>query len=505
MATPPARIFSKSKLMACLQCEKRLWLEIHKPELREDSPECQAVFATGHSVGEVARQIYDRKGQGQTIDLTKLGVGGALQNTVELLKLRKPVFEAGFSANGALAFSDVLLPITRNGRPSWHMVEVKASSEVKEYQRNDVAVQAYVARKSGLPLAKLSLAHIDSSWVYPGGGEYEGLLVEEDLTEEAFGRSREVETWISTAQTVAARRKEPDIRTGLHCSDPHGCGFVGYCTRQEPQEKFPARWLPRIQSKALRKLIHEDGVTDLRKIPDGLLNPSQLRVKTHTLKKSVYFDAKAAAEALEQHRFPAWFLDFETVNFGVPIWKGTRPYQQIPFQFSLHRLRSDGRLDDQAFLDLSGCDPSKKLAEALVRACEESGPVYVYNAGFESRVIRELTGRFPKLKTPLNKIVERMVDLLPIAQKHYYHPDMQGSWSIKAVLPTIVPNLAYDNLEGVQDGGMAQAAFLEAIQPETSRSRRDEIRSELLDYCGLDTYSMVRIWQHFAGRHDWRL
>lgn len=504
MATSPVRTFSKSKLMACLQCEKRLWLEIHKPELREDSAESQAIFTTGHSVGEVARQIYDRKGHGQTIDLTKLGVGGALQKTVELLKLRKPIFEAGFSANGAMAFSDVLLPITRNGRPSWHMIEVKASSAVKEYQRNDVAVQAYVARKSGLPLAKLSLAHIDTSWVYPGRGDYEGLLVEEDLTEEAFGRSKDVETWISTAQAVAARRKEPALRTGPHCNDPYPCGFEEYCTGQEPSEKFPARWLPRIQSKALRKLIYKDGVTDLRKIPDGLLNSSQLRVKTHTLKKSVYFDAKAAAKALEQHHFPAWFLDFETVSFGVPIWKGTRPFQQIPFQFSIHCLSGRGKVSHRMFLDLTGDDPSKAFAEALTRECGEDGPIYVYNQKFEAGVIKGLAARFPRQKRPLEQIVSRMVDLLPIARDHYYHHEQEGSWSIKDVLPTIAPDLDYGDLEGVQNGGMAVQAFNEAIAEGTPPDRKDRIRNQLEMYCRLDTYAMIRLWQHFAGRSDLR-
>jgi hypothetical protein len=490
--------------MSCLQCQKRLWLEINRPELAEDSPASEAIFAMGNAVGEVARSIYDPGAKGTTIDLRTLGVERALARTAELVRERKPIFEAGFSANGAMAFADVLLPVRRKSLPAWRMVEVKGSTSVKDYQRNDVAVQAYVARKSGLSLAELAIAHVDSSWVYPGDGDYEGLLTEVDLTAEAFGRGKEVEGWIAQAQSVAARRTEPPLRTGDHCHDPYDCGFIGYCTSLMPRAEHPAEWLPN-KTRALKKLIYEDGILEMRLVPDDVLSGRQLRVKTHTLANKTYFDSAAAAAELKPHGFPAFFLDFETINLAVPVWKGTRPYQQIPFQFSLHRVRKDGRLDDQAFLDLSGSDPSQKLAEALVRACEESGPVYVYNASFESRVIRELAGRFPRLKTPLMRIVGRMVDLLPIAQKHYYHPDMQGSWSIKAVLPTIVPDLAYDNLEGVQDGSMAQTAFLEAIQPETSRSRRDEIRSELLDYCGLDTYSMVRIWQHFAGRSDLRL
>ncbi len=496
--------FSKSRLMSCLQCKKRLWLELYRKELLENTAATEAVFVTGHKVGGVARTLYDKSGRGVTIDLDTLGVDGALSRTSELLRERRPIFEAGFSANGALAFADVLLPVMRSGSPKWRMVEVKATGSVKDYHRKDCAVQAYVARKAGLPLASLSLAYIDTSWVYPGGGEYDGLLVEEDLTQESFGRGKDVEGWIETARSVAAKRQEPVGRTGDHCHDPYDCGFIGYCTSLEKQPRYSADWLPR-KNAAIKRLIAEDGITDMRKVPDNLLNAIQARVKTCTLTGKTFFDASAAAEALKPHGFPAFFLDFETINFAVPIWKGTRPYQQIPFQFSLQRLSKTGKLVDESFLDLSGNDPSRPLAEALVKACEDGGPVYAYNASFEARVIKELAERFSKLKPALMRIVDRMVDLLPVAQKHYYHPDMQGSWSIKNVLPTIAPDLDYDTLEGVQHGGHAQAAFLEAIESATTQERRTEIKQQLLDYCGLDTYAMVRVWQRFAGRSEWTL
>jgi len=184
----------------------------------------------------------------------------------------------------------------------------------------------------------------------------------------------------------------------------------------------------------------------------------------------------------------------------VPIWKGTRPYQQIPFQFSLHRLDEDGRLEHGAFLDLSGEDPSEALAQALVAQCGTEGPVYVYNAGFERRVIRELGERFPSLATSLHAINDRLVDLLPIAKAHFYHPSQHGSWSLKAVLPAACPDLSYDSLDGVADGGMAVDAFREAIASETTEKRRLEIKRELRAYCHLDTLAMVRLWELFQGK-----
>jgi hypothetical protein len=189
----------------------------------------------------------------------------------------------------------------------------------------------------------------------------------------------------------------------------------------------------------------------------------------------------------------------------VPIWTGTRPYQQIPFQFSAHAMSRSGEIAHSAFLDLTGDDPSLPFARALIAACGEAGPVFVYNAGFERTRLRELAERLTELERPLMAISERIVDLLPITRNHYYHPSQEGSWSIKKVLPAIVPELSYHALDGVQDGGMAMEAYLEAIQPGTTAARRDEIRLQLLEYCKLDTYAMIGIWRHLAGRTDIRL
>ena len=237
-------------------------------------------------------------------------------------------------------------------------------------------------------------------------------------------------------------------------------------------------------------------------MPDELLNAKQSLVKKHTLNKTVFFDAVGAAADLAPHGSPATFLDFETIQFAVPIWKGTRPYQQIPFQFSLHTLSTDGQLSQSAFLDLTGRDPSASFAEALIAACGASGPVFVYSASFETSRINELAQRFPHLASPLSAINARVVDLLPIARNRYYHPSQQGSWSIKAVLPAAVPSLSYAALFGVKDGAMAIAAYFEAIRPDTTSARKNEISQQLLAYCRLDTFAMVRLWQYFNGRNE---
>ncbi len=494
------RLLSKSKILAYRQCPRRLWLEVHRPELLNHPPTAETRFAIGHTVGEIARQIYDPPHRGTLVDIEASGFEAAFSQTTELVKAGQPVFEAGFRAGGALAFADVLLPLGGEGRRAWRMVEVKSSTSVKDYHRDDVALQAWVARQAGLPLAGVAVAHIDSDWVYPGGGDYAGLLAEVDLSAEALGRGKEAAGWIAAAQDVMARRDEPAIAVGPHCSEPFDCGFSEHCRAGQPKAEYPVEWLPRIQSRALKAHIEAEGVTDMRAVPDALLTETQRRVKAHTLSGEVYFDRAGAAADLAAHALPAFFLDFETVVLPIPRWAGTRPYQQIPFQFSCHRLGRRGRLEYRAFLDTSGADPSQPFVEALLAACGERGPVFVYNAGFETARIRELAERFPAHARALLAINARIVDLLPVARERFYHPDQAGSWSIKAVLPAVAPELSYASLDGVRDGGMAMEAYQEAIAPNTGARRRDEIRCQLLAYCALDTLAMVHLWAAFSGR-----
>jgi len=498
------RNLSKSKLIAYRQCPKRLWLEIHRPDLREDSAATQASFTVGNAVGDIARQLYDPLEKGVLLDAQRDGFNTVFERSQKLLASDQPIFEAGYAIDGALAFADVMMPGEDDGKRVWHMIEVKSSTGVKDYHRDDAAIQAYIARQAGVPLASIALAHINNEFVYPGGSDYRGLLKEQDLTGDAFSRENEVREWIVAAQGTAELPVEPEMETGEQCGTPFACGFYDYCSSREPQAEYPVYWLPRIQSAALRAHIEAHPALDLRNTPDELLNDIQLRVKHCTLSGETYFDADGAAAALIGHPLPAYFLDFESIQFAVPLWVGTRPYQQICFQFSLHKLKDSGTLDSQAFLDLSGDDPSRFFAEALVAACGAFGPVYVYNAGFEGTRIDELAERFPDLLDSLLGIKRRLVDLLPITRTHYYHPNQHGSWSIKAVLPAVAPDLSYELLDGVQNGGMAMEAYLEAIHPETSPERKAEIEKQLLAYCNLDTFAMVRLWQFLSDRNDFQ-
>ena len=496
-------MLSKSRLLSSLQCAKRVWLEVHRPELRADSSATAASFAAGNEVGAVARRLYDPDGVGTVLDVGEIGVGGLLARTRELLGQRRPLFEAGFatggSADGALALADVLLP---DAQGAWRMVEVKSSTEVKDYHRQDAAIQFYIATQARVPVSRVAVAHIDNGWTYPGNGAYAGLLREEDLTDQVRALQPQVPGWIAAAHAAVAASAEPATTMGAQCSKPYDCGFRAHCERQAEAAhgpvEFPVQWLPR-PGKLLKEHVAAHGVRSMADVPDALLSQQQLRVKQVTLQGAAFFDRAGAANALKQHGLPAYFLDFETISFAVPVWPGTRPFQQIPFQYSLHVLDSDGELAHCGFLDLEGGDPSPALARSLVDACGDSGPVYAYNAGFEAGVLRDLAQRFPDLGPALLSIEQRLVDLLPVARDHFYHPSQQGSWSIKRVLPALVPELRYSDLDGVQDGGKAQQAYVEAIAAATGAERREQLRAQLWAYCRLDTLAMVELWRRFGA------
>lgn len=492
------RQLSKSKILAYRQCPKRLWLEIHRPELKDDSA-AEAVYQIGNEVGDVARKIYDMEGKGVLIDFKEIGYDEAFAKSAELLRQGSgPIFEAGLTMPGALAFADVMLPERSGKALRWHMIEVKAASGVKDHYPEDIAVQAYIAEAAGVGLASVSLAHVDSSFVYRGDGDYKGLLKEVDFTQAAASRRGEVEEWLAGAHAVGELADEPAIAMGGQCTTPHVCAFCDYCGRDAAAAEFPLTSLPNFSGR--RKVAVEAmGITDLRDVPDEYLTRTQKWVRDVTRSGETYLDAAGAAADLAGLGFPARFLDFESVMLAVPIWKGTRPYQQIPFQFSLHHLDESGSLTHEPFLDLSGNDPSEPLARALIAGCGDHGPVFAYNAAFEKMVMRALGARFPEYEPALLRIIARVVDLLPIAKARFYDPSQHGRWGLKSILPAVCPELSYDHLTGVADGAMAVVAFRDAINPETTPERKAEIEKELLAYCHLDTLGLVRLWERFGG------
>jgi len=488
--------FSKSKILSSLQCQKKLWLELNKLDKAQHDSSSEKNFRIGNQIGEIAQNIYDPSGQGEVIDPFESGFDEALQTTAHLLSGDKPIFEAAFATETGFVLADVMH--RDSDSDDWQMVEIKSSSSVKNHHLADIAIQHYVTLQAGVKLEKVSLGHIDSSWVYKGDNDYHGLIKEADLTSAIVPIIVKVPAWFSSAQETSSRDVEPNISIGEHCESPYSCPFIEYCSKGLPQAKYPANWLPRISKRALKEYIRDNEVIEISDVPDSLLNEKQLRVKQATLSNQTYFDLDSAKRELKKYDYPYYFLDFETINPAIPIWAETRPFQQIPFQYSLHIEKESGaKLEHREYLDTSGQDPMPGFAFKLIKDCGDQGPIFVYNIGFEASRIRELAERFPELEQALLNIKERLVDLWPIAKDHYYNPSQHGSWSIKKVLPAVAPHLDYEQLDGVKDGGMAMDAFEEAISKNTEGKRKELLKEQLLNYCELDTLAMVELLYFF--------
>jgi hypothetical protein len=481
---------SKSKINAGLQCERRLWLETFRRDAMEVSAEAQAAFDAGNEVGEIARRFF---GPGVLIGHQD-ALDHAIAQTRELVAARPrlTLFEAAFRHADVLVRADVLKPVARG----YDLIEVKSATDVKDTYINDCAIQAWTISNAGVPLRGIYVAHINNKFVYLGDGDYTGLLVTKDVTEAVRERMTQVPGWVKRFKNVLLGI-EPKIKTGAHCGTPYPCACLAYCKAQEPAgPKFPVDILP--HAGKLVVALQDEGYADLCKVPASRLkNPRHLRVRAASISGKPFLDPQAAKE-IGKLAFPRYYLDFETVSFAVPRWAGTRPYQQLPFQWSCHVERANGTLEAKMFLDLSGQPPMRAFAESMLDALGRRGPILVYNAQFEAGRIKEAAEMYPDIAKPLEALLPRVVDLLPIAREHYYHPDMGGSWSIKKVIPTIAPELDYDDLEEVASSGDAPLAYCEAIHPDTTTARRAALDAALRRYCANDTIAMVKLARAFA-------
>ncbi|MEI6724929.1 MAG: DUF2779 domain-containing protein [Actinomycetes bacterium] len=454
---------SKSRITAGLQCGKRLWLAIHRPELEVYGADTQRRFAAGHDVGAVAREVYgggELIGEGVPLSQALRETEAALARPGDLT-----LYEATFRHGGVLVRSDVLE--RRGGR--YRMVEVKSATRLKEYHLQDIAIQAWVAEGAGVPLDMLGVAVIDTDYVYPGGDDYAGLFKEIPVADQARPLMAHIPGWVRGFNSLLGGPL-PAIHTGQQCHRPFDCPFISFCEEQEGVVRCAPGETP------------DAGARCARPAPDpalGVIDP-------------------AAADFLGTLPYPRYYLDFETVQFAVPRWAGTRPYQQLVFQWSCHIETDPGELAHQEFLDTSGEAPMRGAAEALIAALGDVGPIFVYH-DFEKWRLVEMAQLFPDLAAPLEAITGRLVDLLRLTRDHYTHPALNGSYSLKTVLPTIDPTLDHAVLDDVQDGLSAQAAFHEALDPGTPADRRETVRRALLEYCGLDTLALVRVAHRLGG------
>jgi hypothetical protein len=520
MPKMPPRL-SKSKLVAGLQCPRRLWLQVNNPDAAKHSDAAQVRFAQGHSVGALARQLAaEHYGAGELIDVrnedkpdwpyTWQTVFARVQTCLSKPGLQV-LFEAPFVGAGMAVLSDIVVQHpARRGKPGerW-LIEVKSATRMdnKPYI-DDAAFQAWIMGEAGFAPDRVFIRLIDTSFVYPGNGQYQGIFKDIEVTELVRERLPHVPKYLSECQK-AVLAAEPPTRTGKQCDTPYECEFKTHCGAWEVQQfgappaqpislfigrkfmgKLSAAELANIEQKQWRS------VTQLPRTmpadPRAKVIADSIRGKTHWIDPQV-------AKRLKKLPYPRYYFDFESINPAIPLWAGTRPYQQVPFQWSCHVEHSPGKFEHHEFLDLSGKDPRPECARQIARlmGADDEGVVIVYFKPFEQTRLKDLARDLPKHAKALQRVINKLHDLLDDARAGYYHPDMLGSWSIKAVLPTVAPELDYGDLEEVQDGGGAQAAFMEAINAATTSTRRTDLQRMLLAYCQRDTEAMKVLMQRF--------
>lgn len=485
---------SKSKIAAFEQCPKRLWLEVYRRDEALIDDGMQARFDTGHAVGELACTFYP---DGIMIEADP-DIRAAIDKTNELITLDppRPLFEATFVHQDVLVRVDLMLPAEGGG---WHVAEVKSSTKAKDYQTSDLATQIWVLEGNGIDVRSASIRHIDNQFVYQGDATYEGLLIDTSRLDAIEPEKNSRHEVVASALSVLDD-DEPAIEMGDHCTTPFECGFRDYCGRGLKKPEYPVSDLP--YGKQVAREWAEKGVVELAEVdPSALKREDHQRICHAVRSGEIFHDVDLAKTLTAEWKTPFSYLDFETISFAIPCWRGTRPYEQIPFQFSLHV--DEGGLVHHEFLDVSGGDPRRGCAEALIDSMPNSGSIIAYNAGFERGCVKRLAEEFEDLSGQLTCIADRIVDLLPVARKSYYHRDQRGSWSIKHVLPTLPSGSGYEDLD-VGDGAAAQQAYLSLID-ETDEAKRSALEASLRKYCALDTIAMVRLHRFLLGKENWEV
>ena len=484
---PP--LLSKSRFLAGLQCLKRLYLDCHHRELA-DPVEAgqQAIFDTGTAVGELARQRFPG---GALIEEQYFEHSQALRSTQALLSDASvhALYEPAFAFRGVRTRVDVL----RRSGQVFDLIEVKSTTRAKDEHIPDVAIQMYAVEGSRIPIKRAYLMHIDKTYVYRGGDhDPHRLFSLKDVTDEVRAYAAdEMPNYLARMWESLRLTGTLDIETGRHCTIPYRCPFFGHCHRDEPEH--PVREMPRLRQGGYNRL-EASSIRDIGRIPADFagLSGVQRRVRDSVVTGRPFVGPNLASK-LAEISFPAGFMDFETLIPAVPMYVGTRPFQAIPFQWSLHVRDSDGGLRHSSFLDDGPGDPRERFVTSLLEAVPSQGSIVVYS-GYEERMMKELAREFPRYETSLITLCDRAIDLLRLIRGSYYHPGFHGSFSIKSVLPALVPDLAYDDLE-IPEGLAATAAYARLIAGGAPQSEEAKVRESLLAYCERDTEAMVRIYE----------
>ncbi len=488
--------FSKSKYCGLWQCPKIAWLRKYKPDEITVDGSVLARMEAGNIVGDLAMELFGDFVEVTAYDGEKIDLSKMIENTkAEMAKGTPVICEASFDFNGLYCAVDIL----KKEGDGWAIYEVKSSThEDKQVYAADVAYQKYVLESCGVNVTGTYLICINNEYVFDGTLDIHQLFKIADISEGVFFESANIKTNLNVAELILKSTEEPPIDLSTACNNPYRCSFWSYCSRHIPHpsvfDLYRLSFSKKIDLYKKSKIKFEDLIFE-----ETITNEKQLRQMSFSLKdQGTYIDKSGINEFLDTLSYPLYFLDFETVQPVIPEYIGTKPYSQIPFQYSLHYIEKEGgELKHKEFLAESGTDPRRALAERLCEDIPLNVCVTAYNKAFECTRIKELAEAFPDLAEHLLNIERNIKDLLvPFQGGYYYNKAMGGSFSIKSVLPAIFPDdpaLDYHNLEQIHNGGEAMSIFPQI--KDMPKEEQETTRKNLLRYCELDTYAMVKIWE----------
>lgn len=444
----PRHQLSKSTFMYGCQCPKRLWLNKFKPEVKdEQSEELTAIFQRGTDVGLLAQQKFPNgidaspatpfEYQKSVFETATLIANGAIV-----------IYEAAFQFNGILCAIDIL--VKENNK--WYAYEVKSSTSAKDVYIQDAALQYYVITHSGLPLEDIFILHLNNEYVRYGDLDIDELFAATSILEKVKDLQDFIHTKIMECKTILQSKTEPVVAVSNHCNIPYACNFSGYCNK--------------------------DIITNNNDTIDD---------------NEEYISKDELKSCINNLVYPLYFLDFETWMTAVPEQDGHWAYRQIPFQFSLHIQQTpNGKVEHIEYLASNIKSSLEDFTNALLKNIGDDGCVVVYNKTFENMILNQLKNDFEDAKEAIENIQSRFFDLMyPFRKQYYYTPKMQGSYSLKYVLPALLPEFSYSNLT-IGNGTDASAAFYN-LQFEQDAATIEATRTALLEYCKLDTLAMVKI------------
>jgi len=513
MSTTPPNMkehitLSKSLFIRGLQCPKALWLKKYKAEvLTPPDAHMMAVFETGNRVGEKACELFPG---GKKVPYEGMGFEEKIAMTRRWMEEGvEVIYEATFAFDGILVMVDIL----KKGANGWEIYEVKSSTWNSTKSVDDIslyvfdaAIQHYVLSGCGLDVARTSVVLINSDYVRGEKLDVHKLFAIVPVDDEVAVFLEEIPHYHENFVSVLMDREhEPDIEIGHHCKKPYLCDAMAYCwkvQREIPDYSVFDLFALTKNSKALQ--LYKKGIVRVEDIPDDFrLTENQALAVQAWKRQKAHIDREEIASFLQGLRYPIYHIDFETFQEAIPSYAGTRPFEQIPFQYSLHIEYEDGRLEHKAFLAQEDSDPRKQLVAALIEDIPKDVMLMAFNASFEKMVLRNLAEAFSEYAAHLYALIENMVDLAyPFQKKHYYLPQMKGKYSIKIVLPLLAPDMAkaYEELTLVSNGADAMNTFPKL--KEMDEKERAKYREALLKYCHLDTLAMVRVLEKLRNEHN---